>query len=208
MVHPREGERYYLRRLLYYVRGPTSFDDILKYDGDSFDGELCPTFKAVCQRIGLLKDDKEWELCLQEAAEIQQPRQLRRLFCEILIHSEPANPLALWNKFKADLCNDILHHNRELVSDPSLQLDEDMEHTVLRQLNTILEAMSSADSLATYGLPIPPVEGPDMSNNYMSEVLQARDYDKNELSRCAATALSTMTNEQKTIFHSARSSNN
>ncbi len=107
--HPLEGERYFLRRLLHYVKGARSFEHILRFDGDTFDAEPCDSLKAVCSRMGLLQDDREWDACLTEAAHYQSARKLRRLFNVILIHNNPENPLALWDKFKDALCADELH---------------------------------------------------------------------------------------------------
>ena len=42
----------------------------------SFQGTVYPTFKAACLERGLLEDDLEWRLCLQEAAGIQTGSQL------------------------------------------------------------------------------------------------------------------------------------
>ncbi len=78
-VHPRAGERYYLRVLLLYVRGATSYEDIR-----TVKGELCETFHAACLRRGLLADDKEWHRCLEESAFNDMPKRMRFLFATIL----------------------------------------------------------------------------------------------------------------------------
>jgi hypothetical protein len=65
-VVPSNGERYYLRMLLYNVPSPTSFEDLQTYQGI-----LNPTFQDACLARGLLESDDEWDLCLTEASFIQ-----------------------------------------------------------------------------------------------------------------------------------------
>ena len=86
-----EGERFYLRILLYYVTGCTSFQDNRTLP----DGTLCHTFEeAACHR-GLLEDDNEYDLCLAMAASWNMPSQLRHLSVTILLHNDPCNPAVL-----------------------------------------------------------------------------------------------------------------
>ena len=69
-VHPREGERYYLRLLLMKIPGATSFDDLKT----TFDGSRNPayvihdTFQDACRDLGLLQDDQEWISCMRTSA--------------------------------------------------------------------------------------------------------------------------------------------
>ena len=51
---PSEGERYYLRMLLYTVRGPKSFEDLRTYHGTVYS-----TYKEACMARGLLESDDE-----------------------------------------------------------------------------------------------------------------------------------------------------
>ena len=49
---PKSGEVFYLRLLLVYVRGATSFEDLR-----TVNGEICATFRDACVKRGLLIDD-------------------------------------------------------------------------------------------------------------------------------------------------------
>jgi PIF1-like helicase len=110
MVHvgPTAGERFYLRTLLMIVKGPISFDDL-----KTVNGETCQTFHEACLRRGLLEDDREWEICLEDAAHIKTGSQLRHLFTTLLLFCTPAQPNILWQKFRDNICDDLRHklHN-------------------------------------------------------------------------------------------------
>ncbi|XP_062113950.1 uncharacterized protein LOC133824953 [Humulus lupulus] len=62
-AHPSTGERFYLRMLLNFVKGSTSYESIRTINGVTY-----PNFKGTCYALGLLDDDKEWIDCLTEAA--------------------------------------------------------------------------------------------------------------------------------------------
>jgi hypothetical protein len=70
-VTPTAGEKFYLRTLLMVVRGAKSFDDL-----KTVNGVRCETFQSACLRRGLLEDDGEWRMCLQDAANMQTGCQL------------------------------------------------------------------------------------------------------------------------------------
>jgi hypothetical protein len=61
-AHPTSGERYYLRMLLNYVKGATSYEHLRTMDGKEHD-----TFKDACITMGLLVNDNEWHQALEEA---------------------------------------------------------------------------------------------------------------------------------------------
>lgn len=106
-VHPKAGERFYLRLLLLHVRGPKNFADVRTFNGITY-----PTFKEAAAARSLLEDDTEWERCLQEAAATNMPRQLRQLFTFICVFCNPQSPLTLWTTFKESLAEDFLNRLR------------------------------------------------------------------------------------------------
>src|ERR1700761_217475 len=87
--------------LLCTVPQPTSFQ-YLRTVNDT----LLPTFKAACAARALLISDDEYEYCLNEASSMQTGRQLRRLFCIVLLECVPQNPQKLWDKFWRAICSD------------------------------------------------------------------------------------------------------
>ena len=111
MIHvgPTAGEKFYLRTLLMVVKGPTSFEDLR-----TVDGVLCGSFHEACLKRGLLEDDGEWRLCLQDAAEIQTGSQLRHLFTTLLLFCAPTTPKDLWLEFRPKICDDLRHRLHDL----------------------------------------------------------------------------------------------
>lgn len=155
---PVSGERFYLRTLLTVVRGPMSFEDLR-----TVNGVLCPTFKDACIQRGLLEDDGEWIQCLEEAAVMHTGSRLRALFATMLLHCVPTDPLNLWERFRANICDDlerrlqrdyaIAHPTEEQVYDFGLYLLQE----ILHQSGTSLEKFPP--------MPIPQMHWADVQQN-------------------------------------------
>ena len=95
-----------------------------------------PTFHAACVARGLLKDDGEWRLCLQEACEMQTGMRVQHLFATFLLFGPPAQPKLLWNDFRPLICDDLEHHLSAMrMGDPS---EEDVYDYGLFLLDKIL----------------------------------------------------------------------
>ncbi|CAH0393878.1 unnamed protein product [Bemisia tabaci] len=92
-VHPTNAECYYLRLLLHKVCGPTSFSDL-----KTVDGQIHTTYQAACKALGLLEDDRHWELTLQEACMTNHPYKIRELFAVMLIFCQISDSQFLWDK--------------------------------------------------------------------------------------------------------------
>jgi hypothetical protein len=96
-----EGEQYFLRLLLLHWRGATSFADLRTVAGVEFD-----TFQEASNDLGLLVSDRHYVQCMTDAAHWKTGHSLQLLFCMLLIHSPPADPLQLFEKFVESLSND------------------------------------------------------------------------------------------------------
>lgn len=55
------------------------------------------TFRAACDALRLLGDNREWGVALEEASIWALALELRSLFAHILIHCDVSDPLALWD---------------------------------------------------------------------------------------------------------------
>ena len=60
-VHFSQQEKFHLWLLLKHVRGPTSYDDFLL-------GHHC--FADACRSLGLLQDDQQWHIAMEEASAV------------------------------------------------------------------------------------------------------------------------------------------
>ena len=78
-INPRQGECFYLWLLLHHIRGSQSFAELKTVEGD-----LCSSFREACFRLGLLEDDNQYHLAMQEASVSNSASSLRSLFAVIL----------------------------------------------------------------------------------------------------------------------------
>ena len=116
------GDVFYLRMLLNHEhsRGKESFTDML-----TLPSGVCETYKQVCQQLGLLQSDGEWNEVLQEAVFVCSSQSLRALYVTILIWSAPADPKALFDAFWTDWTDDFVYQAE------SRKLDESQQKTLV-----------------------------------------------------------------------------
>ena len=95
-IHPSAGDVFYLRALLNsdHCKGKTSHDDL-----KTVLGEKCESYKEACQKLGMLQDDREWEMALEDAANVGTCKNQLGLFLTIALWCNPADPSALFEKF-------------------------------------------------------------------------------------------------------------
>ena len=103
-INPRQGECFYLWLLLHHIRGPQSFAELKTVEGD-----LCSSFREACFRLGLLKNDNQYHLAMQETSVSNSASSLRSLFAVILTWCEPSNPLDIYEHHKEHMAEDFLH---------------------------------------------------------------------------------------------------
>lgn len=163
---PAAGERYYLRMLLYIVKGPISWEELRRIDEVVYD-----TFKGACAARGFLETDEEFEQCLEEAGLMQTGRKLRRLFAIILLECAPVNPLLLWNKHFQNFCDDCRYRLLEKnIDNPSL---EQISSFGLHD-SQILQR--SGKTLGDFGLPSPTHSFEDQHSNIQRIIVEERSY--------------------------------
>lgn len=104
-VPPTGGERFYLRTLLTVVKHPKSFVDLRTYEGVQH-----PTYQDACRARGLLEDDGEWQICLEDASQTRTGASLRLLFSSMLIFCQLSSPESLWERFRKEICDDLHMH--------------------------------------------------------------------------------------------------
>ncbi|XP_058790186.1 uncharacterized protein LOC131663673 [Phymastichus coffea] len=110
-ISPTQLELFHLRMLLLHVKGAVSFESLR-----TVENTVHPTFVAACLALGLIENDEEWKLALEEGTKWMMPQRLRHLFVRILIHCQPLNPEELWNHFKNPMSEDFSRHHEESIS--------------------------------------------------------------------------------------------
>ena len=105
VVNPVAGDVYYLRILLHHdhCKGKISFEDLRTVDGQALE-----SYQEVCQSLGLLQDDKEWDQALTEGTVTKMPSALRELFTTILLFCMPSNPQELFDNHFLEWSDDFL----------------------------------------------------------------------------------------------------
>ena len=104
-INPIQVELYSLRLLLTNVCGPKSFEDIR-----TVDGIVCKTFQDAAIARNLVKDDKIWIECMNEANDHQTNiHLLRKLFVTILLNCEVSNHKGFLLHCKDMLIANLIH---------------------------------------------------------------------------------------------------
>lgn len=110
------------------VRGPKSYEDLLKVDG-----KYCNTFRESAEKIGLSHCDNNLIECISEVVSYQMPYSLRRLFAMLLIYCNPTNPAEIWKQFESPMSGDF-----KML--PNINT-KDIRYTVLNYINDFLHLM-------------------------------------------------------------------
>uniref|UniRef100_A0A803NJP1 ATP-dependent DNA helicase n=1 Tax=Cannabis sativa TaxID=3483 RepID=A0A803NJP1_CANSA len=139
-AHPSTGERFYMRMMLNFVKGCTSYESIRTVNEVTYS-----TFKGACYALGLLDDDKEWIDCLTEAALWATGNKLRHLFVTILINCQVSDVTKLWKSNYTILSEDITALQRKRFKMKDLQLnDQQVEAYTLFEIECIMQKMGKS----------------------------------------------------------------
>lgn len=190
-IHPSNDECFYLRLLLVNVHGPTSFEFLR-----TVNGELCATYREACQRLHLLEDDIHWDHTLADAVISSTAHQIRSLFAIIISTCFPSNPLNLWNKYKDNMAEDILHRVRTTTANPELEFNADIYNEALISIEDLC-LMMSGKMLHELGMPEP---NRPMHGAFNREFERERQYDRDALSQSVRTNLPLLNQQQKTAY--------
>ena len=90
---------------------PKSFEDLR-----AVGSVIHPTLKATCGALGLLEDDRQWEICLRDTAVSQTGHQLSHLFVKIVAFSNPQILLGFWNTIRDALFDDLRSRDHDATS--------------------------------------------------------------------------------------------
>ena len=101
-VPPTAGEKYYARLILSVTKNLQSFDDMRSVDGVSYE-----CFRDACHARGLLDDDNDLTMMLDDAQHFRMGHSFRSLFLSVVRENRPTQPLQLWHRYKTILCDDL-----------------------------------------------------------------------------------------------------
>ena len=198
-VLPIQGEKFYLRILLNHRTGATSFSDMKVLNGIAY-----TTYKEVCLEMGLLQDDGEWVISMEEVSKYGHPRQIRAMFAIILQYCQPTKPRALYEKFLSSMSDDFLNNKRKETGKQLNELDdmelEEVTHCVLREINHELGHMGSSISEFP-DLPAPP---PMTDTEEVARVLREEIFDKRKQQDIVNQLTPLMNQKQAAIYEAVQ----
>nr|GEW96593.1 DNA helicase [Tanacetum cinerariifolium] len=149
-VHPTSGELFVLRMLLCHRKGCRDFLKV-----QTINDVFYPTYRATCEALSLLGDDRDWETALEEACVSATFEHPRFVFSHILLHFDVADPSKLWTKYWEQMSQNIPKKVLKKVQIPNYHLNVDsLQGYTLYELEIILN--SCGKSLQIFGLPPPP----------------------------------------------------
>ncbi len=193
-LNPHQSELYFMRMLLYHKPGATSFADLR-----TINREEQPTFNAACLKLGILHDDREIDLMIEEAALVKFGAQLRELFATILMWVQTPDPLAFWKRHMKTLSEDLMH--RDGVDEPT----EDITNQVLFDIQQHLER-NGYDITTHFHLPLP---DPTFSARLPSRVLREEtEYNIRELQQTVDQNVPLFNPEQQEVYNLVKDSVN
>ena len=120
-ISPRQEECFYFHLLLHNIKGPQLFAYLKTVNGD-----LCSLFHEACLKLGLLEDDNQYHLDMEEAIVSNSPASIRTLFAVILAWCEPSNPLEIYGNHKEAMAEDFLHQQHVLHRDEHVEVNNDV----------------------------------------------------------------------------------
>ncbi|XP_020090993.1 uncharacterized protein LOC109712000 isoform X3 [Ananas comosus] len=192
-IPPGSGELHYMRILLNFCKCPKSYEDI-----KTVNGVLYPSYKDACYALGLLDDDKEYIDGIKEASSWGSAHYLRRLFATMLFSNCLSRPEFIWDTIWHHLADDILHKQRTLLQHNTLQLkDDELKILTLAEIDKLLR--SNGKSLAEF--PPMPLPNEHLLLGARNKLLQDElCYDRNYMTREHKTLMSSLTDEQKSVY--------
>ena len=128
--------------------GATSFKNLR-----TVDGEVHETFKDACIALRLCEDDAQWKDCLDGAREYATPRNIRHLFCQILVNCFPSKPKHLYEEYKECMQDDFNFKRRNDILVDQQTMTRLVENDLLTALNSIFKDHGYTNIDSNIGMP-------------------------------------------------------
>nr|GEU96464.1 F-box domain-containing protein [Tanacetum cinerariifolium] len=186
------GDLFYQRMLLCHKKGYKSFPGI-----SIVNDIVYPTCRAACEALGILENDREWEIMLEESALTKTPVELRTLLAHILTFHQVSHPIKLRNRTWKRMSEDIPYTSSISLNIPNLHIDDsNLEHYVLYELENCLNHCSK--SLADFGLRMPPERLMYVLKNKL--LMEEKNYDRTLLPAHRDQLLPQLNDKHRHIF--------
>jgi len=192
-------ELFHLRLCLNVQPGPRSFENLR-----TVNGIVHKNYHEAAFALGLVEDDREWFLAMEESSVVAMPCQIRSLFVIILTHGQPMDPRSLWDKYKDDMSMDFMHkrvRNTPGTTDRTV-LPVDHNYALL-DIQSQLQPFPK-NQMSDYHLPTPtapPVPTEEESASQFSEVREHLSIDKDVEKGTFEELLEKLTDEQTEAFN-------
>ncbi|XP_071688799.1 uncharacterized protein [Rutidosis leptorrhynchoides] len=154
------------------------------------------TYREACLVMGLLGDHREWLTAMDEAGAAVTSKELRTLFCHILLYRDVADPAKLWRETWKLMSDDIplravasLHMSSIIIN------SEELQGYILYELQIFLNEHST--NVSDFGLPLIPQHLLDDLQNRL--IMEERNYDRDALAIERSILLSKLNQKQKMV---------
>ncbi|GJY61090.1 DNA helicase [Tanacetum coccineum] len=146
-VHLSSGDLLYFWMLLCHRKGCKSPVEVR-----TVNGQILPTYRAACEALGLLADDKEWDIALEESTFSATSKELRILFSQILIYCDPP-PQHLLKDLQNKLLMEEKNYKRDLLRDEAAESVPKLNHDQRKIFDLIISASTTnrQELLFVYG---------------------------------------------------------
>ena len=190
-VHPNQDECFFLRMLLVNVSGPRSFQELKIVDGIAH-----ATFRSACQALNLLENDQQWDICINDACNTAHPNQIRALFAIILTACSPSSPTELWDKYRSQMAEDILHRVRLENANMTMEYTEGIYNETLINIEDKCLAIANK-VLSQLGMPAPTRAA---TASFDVDLRREQSYNTGDLQSYVQSNIQKLTLEQKDIY--------
>ena len=193
-LNVHQKELFFLRMLLYNIKGPTCYADLR-----TVNGELCESFQEACIKLGLFEDDSEIKKCLAQAATVKFPKQFRQLYVTLMTQAIASNPKELFETFKTELSEDFMKDAKLKSLIDNDRKSEQVVNATLMELSHLFEA--AGKTLTKLGLQEPV----NMPTNILPREIRDELYrNVDELQGQTENSMSKLNTEQKIVFEAVR----
>ena len=173
--------------------GPTSFQDVRTITNASGQREVLDTYQQACIHLGLTYNDDAARKAMRDAYNyIQNDRLIKTFFVNLCLYQFAADPWAIFQEFKVELCSRACHKKNVDVNAPTDEIIND----VLLELKELFEKQSAnmEDYITAANMPTPKPKG-------AKDLLIETNFDPEILAEIASTNEKLLNEEQLILIN-------